>query len=677
MARVAMRFSPTLFAPPVIHGDLRHAREARCVQCAGSIERCPARPTSANIGFERAFTTAKKTADHILNFANVCANVVDFRNCDFLFGCEIGAIRSGLEDAGISLKDILSTPFGGGVCCAEVNNYMGIWNFGAAYHVSVSLHGNAEVAHIPGTQNIDAVIARFDVKWYGEDNIHVVTGTMHYLRSQGPPPIMQRKNAMRELRNYLDSLAAPDGQSPVVRIILGDDYMGAQYIREDMQNGTDDASTWIAVANTADFGGGNVAICGPVARFACIAISHSPAHRSDRHGADDAPTEEIVLHGASQPAGGNKRKRKGAMPPSSRTPALNEAYADHVMEELIRWRAQELHEQMKEFWKRCHEHHCSPQVRDHLSRVLFLKANSGQSTAEDTGIAFASEEETTRGIAAVLRSRHEFLKQKGIDDFRHVLADTERKELLQEARESYWQTPHQRKLEQRDVAATEATGDKLQKGEEGKGTDGARGASPPAGQRKPKDIERRRTFVRRQKLNRWHSHVQRLCGTEQIWEVLAFTGRFDVTWLEKALRADADDSIAPLPLRDEAAQQHRRQLHHARAEAVARFMEGERLARHRAKQRSRGASQPAGGAQGKVPLTRKQAELLHKFDNGKLEVERNRANLALGHNQLRNRDGTAMNVGGAIVGGSSRLVDNWMLPDFHLFLEGHKDRGRL
>ena len=78
-----------------------------------------------------------------------------------------------------------------------------------------------------------------------------------------------------------------------------------------------------------------------------------------------------------------------------------------------------------------------------------------------------------------------------------------------------------------------------------------------------------------------------------------------------------------------------------------------------------------------VPLTRKQAELLHKFDNGKLEVERSRANLALGHNQLRNRDGTAMNVGGAIVGGSSRLVDNWMLPDFHLFLEGHKDRGRL
>ena len=78
-----------------------------------------------------------------------------------------------------------------------------------------------------------------------------------------------------------------------------------------------------------------------------------------------------------------------------------------------------------------------------------------------------------------------------------------------------------------------------------------------------------------------------MCGTKQIWEVLAFSARFDVEMLREALHAEKKDDAAEPPAPDLDSQRRRRQLHHEKAEARARYNEGQRLARHRDQLRAR------------------------------------------------------------------------------------------
>ncbi len=106
-----------------------------------------------------------------------------------------------------------------------------------------------------------------------------------------------------------------------------------------------------------------------------------------------------------------------------------------------------------------------------------------------------------------------------------------------------------------------------------------------------------------------------------------------------------------------------------KAEAIARFTEGGRLARHRASLQSRGAPQPAGRARQVLLITRRKAELLEKYDNDELRIERNRAVWALGHGRLHNKQGDTMDIGGSTGGVSRRIIDGWKPPDIHEFLE--------
>ncbi len=184
-------------------------------------------------------------------------------------------------------------------------------------------------------------------------------------------------------------------------------------------------------------------------------------------------------------------------------------------------------------------------------------------------------------------------------------------------------------------------------------------------------------YVKEQKRKRWQLHLQYVCGSKQTWELLAFTGRFDVRWLERALHAESDDASTPSNPRDEASHQHRLRLHHAKAEAIVRFKEGERLARHRASLQSRGAPQPAGCARQLLLLTRRQAELLEKYSNDELRIARNRAIATLGHNQLHNRRGDDIDVVGSTGGVSGRIIDGWRHPDFREFLEEEHEKWRL
>ena len=46
------------------------------------------------------------------------------------------------------------------------------------------------------------------------------------------------------------------------------------------------------------------------------------------------------------------------------------------------------------------------------------------------------------------------------------------------------------------------------------------------------------TFVKNQKRKRWHRHLQRICGTKQVWEILSFTGCFEPALIQAAVMND-------------------------------------------------------------------------------------------------------------------------------------------
>ena len=59
---------------------------------------------------------------------------------------------------------------------------------------------------------------------------------------------------------------------------------------------------------------------------------------------------------------------------------------------------------------------------------------------------------------------------------------------------------------------------------------------------------------------RWCRHLQRICGTKQLWEVLAFTGRFDIDFFEKTLSQKDLGGDAEATGQDSAARQKRAEL---------------------------------------------------------------------------------------------------------------------
>ena len=135
--------------------------------------------------------------------------------------------------------------------------------------------------------------------------------------------------------------------------------------------------------------------------------------------------------------------------------------------------------------------------------------------------------------------------------------------------------------------------------------------------------------------------------------------------LREALRSFEQDGDAEEDTQD-ADQQHWRRLLHAKAEARARYDEGRRLARQRDAHvdRLRGASPPA--------VTSRQWHLLQRWDSGELRRELDEAVATWGHRRLGSAHGEHLDIGCSTGGGSRRLVDGWVPPDWREFLS-HSD----
>ncbi len=104
----------------------------------------------------------------------------------------------------------------------------------------MSLHGEPQIFHVvKGEKEVDAVIAQFDVKRGSQDKVHVITGNMHFACDKKSPTILQRKKAVNTLLRHLESPAAPEPHTPVVRIIVGDNNLNSHQVREALQRVTD------------------------------------------------------------------------------------------------------------------------------------------------------------------------------------------------------------------------------------------------------------------------------------------------------------------------------------------------------------------------------------------------------------------------------------------------------
>ena len=146
---------------------------------------------------------------------------------------------------------------------------------------------------------------------------------------------------------------------------------------------------------------------------------------------------------------------------------------------------------------------------------------------------------------------------------------------------------------------------------------------------------------------------QRKCGSKQIWDMLAFTGGFDIEFLREALHAEQRDDAPEPPAPDLDSQQRREQLVHHAAEAMGRYYEGQRLAR----QRDQAPPLKMG------IFTNEQLYVLQKWDRGHLLEDYKEALSAVGDRHL------LTDIGRRIRGASRRIKGNWNPPDWRELLE--------
>ena len=171
-------------------------------------------------------------------------------------------------------------------------------------------------------------------------------------------------------------------------------------------------------------------------------------------------------------------------------------------------------------------------------------------------------------------------------------------------------------------------------------------------------------YVRGQKRKRWCRHLQRMCGTKSLFEMLAFTGDLDLQKLAQAVRTsekDRRDDDASIH-----AQQRRQKLQKAKAEAKALFNEGARLDRYH-------AAAVVPGHRPMTDFTLAQITILERFQSGELRRKLNQAIVNVGHGRLVSMKGDTLDIGGCTGGVSRRILDEWKPPDYRKFLKATLD----
>ena len=212
---------------------------------------------------------------------------------------------------------------------------------------------------------------------------------------------------------------------------------------------------------------------------------------------------------------------------------------------------------------------------------------------DDTGMPCvscpASRTFILQRIRAVLETREEWLKKENLHS-RTVLTGQQRHEFVAWCKEQFHNEPMQLELQERD----RQTGN--------------------ANQRYAA------------KKSRWGREMQQRLGAKQFWEVVSFTGRFDIDLLKQV------DKLRTPPGQAEQDREQRRIL---RSERIKKKGE-HRKARHLAARRENGQYKFAAW----------ERRLLAAYDSGQLREEMNAATEAFGFGRIWQADGTWVRIGG-------------------------------
>ena len=633
---------------------------------------------SFNFGIDQGMLNGNRSVKHCRTFTRLCVKIVDAVDADILLGCEVGGFREGFSKARprIYLADMLIKPFGGTVRFCDKANYVSAWNFcdtaaaraAGAHFPVVTKYKPPEIFMPPIAREVDAVIERFTVETRGHGKVHLITANMHIVCSGNPPSIPMRQQAVQLLKCYLETLTVTeDPQMPVVRVVVGDDNLTAGEARQAYQRANEGDPLWKVHESPADLQGDHVAVCGAEACFRDVAVGHSFTDRGMRPDQHDVVAVDLSFLGASQRGDAKRRRLVVAEDPDdepeadsaaeAKAEALSDAGDESVdfdgdpsptpsAEDGVTIQAHDLHNSLRLWWDQRYDIEYPPKLLHHISLLLFKKRKSPQPTDEDDDTAFAPQHETYRALVSVLQMRCEFLASKGIDNLHHVMNETERKEVVQHARAKYENTEDQIARQDADDAYWHEMREVKGKGKGNKGKSALN-----------KSLKQ---YMNQQMRKRWHRNLQRVCGSKQVWEVLVFSGRFDVATLTRAL----DNANEDEPRVQERPPRVSARLRQEKAEAIALHKEGARIWRRWHWLQNAGCRQPA------RQFTPRQLELLDRYDNGELLTIRNNAIQALGHGRLINTRGETLDIGGSTGGGSRRILDSWHPLDVEQFLEG-------
>ena len=326
----------------------------------------------------------------------------------------------------------------------------------------------------------------------------------------------------------------------------------------------------------------------------------------------------------------------------------------------------QIHAEMKMYWQAFSNAPYNEDVLKQLSDVLFMKRKEVRSDgAGELDHALASEQETFRAIRDVLERRQIYLQSKGIKNLDHKMDEDQRAEFCKEVRKEFENLEDQqtRQASDKDVNyAAYVVKVKQQCVEwvrDGKG----RCARQPV-------MVSSATFVKNQKRKRWHRHLQRICGSKQVWEILSFTGRFDPGLLEKAVKKDKDGQQDEEEEKQQVDQEERVRLMHRKIEARARYKEACRLKQRvdECSNSGRDASQLAQG------FSSHQQRLLERLESGELLWRMNSAVGKWGHGRLETPDGHCLEIGGSTGGLTREFLDGWQPPSFLDFMRSLMER---
>ena len=300
-----------------------------------------------------------------------------------------------------------------------------------------------------------------------------------------------------------------------------------------------------------------------------------------------------------------------------------------------------------------------------LSKLLFLKRNlandsAGASQPGSDESFYAPQTETGIAILRALEQRYCYLNWKNIADKRHVLTEEQRAELVKYFRDQWVETPLQQEKIASDWQTWSSLNEKYRqsKDQKGKGASRGRGAAQLEG---PKNPGSWKSYLHAKMRSRWCRYLQINFGTKQFWELMVFSGRFDPKVWEE-LQDSSEKQVAGRSAGDDEEARRQEQvsqqkLKHAKAVAHGNWVEGERLDRKREYHRN-------WTQEWKRYFNSRELQVLEQYDSGDLHTKRNDAIRANGHGQLRNWDGSIMDIGGSTGGASRRVLANWDHPHY-------------